>query len=76
MPDPSASSSPAFLAALTALQDSGVACTEGDSLARILELLQAQIITAVTVESEAFDRGRYERLLGLWQALETERASA
>lgn len=61
--------SPAYLAALSALQEAGIPCSAHDAPQTLLLALQPLIIATATAEPWAFDRARYDRLMALWEAL-------
>ena len=63
---------PAFLAALSVLQDAGIPCSEHDAPATLLLALQPLIIAAATADPWEFDRARFEELMRLWEALAAE----
>ena len=68
----SPSRSSAYLAALSALQASGIPCSEHDAPQTLLLALQPLIIAAAASDPWAFDRARYDHLMALWEALNAE----
>ena len=64
--------SPAYVAALSALQEAGLPYTEHDAPEALLLALQPLIVAAATADPWEFDRVRYDDLMALWEALATE----
>ncbi|MFN8660311.1 MAG: hypothetical protein U0075_00375 [Thermomicrobiales bacterium] len=64
--------SPVYLAALSTLREADIPCTEHDLSEAILTALQPLIVVPATADPWAFDRARYDHLMGLWKDLAAE----
>lgn len=73
--DASPSRSPAYLAALAALQEANFPCTEHDEPQTLLLALKTMIIAAATADPSLFERACFDRLMGLWETLDAEQVS-